>query len=1224
MDVDGSDGDTLQEPERQDLQSCSSDGLDNGHFDAPHVDQKQTAMRPQRATFPRLNQSQPYNSLRPVQPADIFRKQFQQRTQPQPQQHPPFFNLLNTINTIRGESSNSKPRQPENTRSQNVFQQSPVASLGLLAHGKGAYTNPRTPAPPPVSVKHITIEDGLSRERELSAMPSTSGVDLEMEALTMKVWKEKRALKAELVQVQTHVQNLTRRLADVEEEFAVSSTKNVEQDKHVETLKHELSSVCKELSSARTELLSAKATLDSHQRDLTSTKGDLMTVRNQNVVLASTNQELERYQDHVKAKLDVTQKALIALKNDYATLFMSFTDLKRLHDSAAATISNLSDGVAECRKSANDALRKIETTYQDPNTIMGTAQVRAVLDDLRDTLSESSRTNDLLRDKLHHHLGQIVELNDRIKELESEKRELLNLLVVQKEQETVGQKLGMRMEELSDRLAKREAEVEIATADAVTLKAELRASESRISDLDQQIADDAVKLELLKVTQQEYDGAKIENEMLKKVLAAKDDRLIALEQSISLTAEQRDECRNMLGNVENELALARMESESGKKLIQQLQVRLSDSRTALSHAAKDAEIVQLRATSDLEQALKARQETIVELKHTISAKGGEYKSVETSLDKARREISEKETLLKQARAQFNKLEERFDAQSATLRLSKEQCGDLQEQLQASERNFVELRVEIATLHHQLETHQDTANELKAVKGLLAEKDLALTRTIDDLRDLQGRYDTQTKDLRAITREQALLSADKKNLEKDLDTHKSRLAEKERLLAESASRTSVFQERLDAQKVALQVTREQLESLQERIIRSESKHAAQLESEKEKLKAAIAVAREQHAGLQTLLNQAREDAVEQRTLLDERLSREEKANERLLEVQQRRAEVAENAASEAKLNADMLKKELDVCLRRQKESQSQLELTEQGLRDTQSSLQNALAQTQTIRDQIEQGNKERIVLLDKISTMEAQMASFREANQCLMHRSKTLQDRYENGDLSDQERSFVNSIVSTTQSIHENELLEKMNELRRRDAVNSTLQERIKTLESTIARMLRERGTEIRPEVKSLVNLSLWMSSSPQDGLNSVDMQIPTVDPLLINARTSAPKTPRDETTLVNAEMENAEYAYGKDDKDNMKQVPKFSNLCEPDSGDDDIPLSELGRLSPSPAFVQGVNKRGRAASPAATNMGRPTRRMKRGSGTAPVADQVVKSPKASRKSAPTTRQKKQK
>lgn len=108
------------------------------------------------------------------------------------------------------------------------------------------------------------------------------------------------------------------------------------------------------------------------------------------------------------------------------------------------------------------------------------------------------RTNDLLRDKLHLHLGQIVELTDRVKELESEKRDLLNQIVIRQEEQASNEKigkcitfdkipnitvlyLGSKIEDLADRLVKREEEFEFVTASAVTLKAELRIAESRYS-----------------------------------------------------------------------------------------------------------------------------------------------------------------------------------------------------------------------------------------------------------------------------------------------------------------------------------------------------------------------------------------------------------------------------------------------------------------------------------------------------------------------------------------------------------------------------------------------------------------------------------------------------------------------------------------------------------------------------------------------------------------------
>lgn len=154
------------------------------------------------------------------------------------------------------------------------------------------------------------------------------------------------------------------------------SARNIESGRRVESLKAELTTVRDQLSSARSETLSMKATLESTQRDLASTRGDLISFRNQNLALVSTNQDLERYQGAVNAKLEVTHKALATLKNEYvsnlflflattfyscfhsyASLFTSFTDLKRLHDSATVVVADLSDGAAECRKFADDALR---------------------------------------------------------------------------------------------------------------------------------------------------------------------------------------------------------------------------------------------------------------------------------------------------------------------------------------------------------------------------------------------------------------------------------------------------------------------------------------------------------------------------------------------------------------------------------------------------------------------------------------------------------------------------------------------------------------------------------------------------------------------------------------------------------------------------------------------------------------------------------------------------
>ena len=57
--------------------------------------------------------------------------------------------------------------------------------------------SPRTPVPPP---KRVANEEDLSRERELSATPTISSIDTEFDEFTVKMLKEKKALKAELLQ----------------------------------------------------------------------------------------------------------------------------------------------------------------------------------------------------------------------------------------------------------------------------------------------------------------------------------------------------------------------------------------------------------------------------------------------------------------------------------------------------------------------------------------------------------------------------------------------------------------------------------------------------------------------------------------------------------------------------------------------------------------------------------------------------------------------------------------------------------------------------------------------------------------------------------------------------------------------------------------------------------------------------------------------------------------
>ncbi|KAM6497573.1 hypothetical protein JOM56_008046 [Amanita muscaria] len=749
-----------------------------------------------------------------IHPRNLFRNPPKLAQRPQPQQ--PFFNILNNQ---RGGTSVSKPRQPDSTLHQNVFQQgqypsSRLTSASLLTRGNDAYTSPRTPVPAvprPATLKHVTTSGdpgtpSRKREYERAVTPHLAGgdnTDVDYDELAVKMFKENKTLKAELLLAQTHAQNLSSKIDSLQHEIA---SQKDESNKHIASLRTELSSAHTDLSSARQELSSINAALNSHQRDLANTSGELNAYKDQNLALTSTNQGLERYQSNIRAKLVATQKSLVEFRNDYSGLMASFNELKRSYDTTTAVVNNLSNQVTEYKTAARDALKKFESISDDPLALAQSRQVKAALDDLKEALAESYRTNDLLRDKLHLHLGQIVDLNDKIKGLENEKHEALSLLFVQKEQQIMSEKLGTRMEELVERLIKREHEVEVATGDVACLKAELQAIESKNTDLEQRAADYSVRLNMLTAVQDKLHQAQTENDVLKKWLAEKDNRIIALEQS---TVDQLAEYRKLIDS------LAKTEKENDEEKaslhdqVQQVQRQLLEIREVLTTEKANAEKQKYQAGIERAAEVKTLETSLMEAKSGLAAKVAELQVIDANLTKARQEILDKDAALKrmkQKTMELNVLEERFEAQGATLRLSKEQCGDLQDTTN-------KLRTELEVLQRQLEIHRDTATELKGVKELFTEKEFILNRTGDDLMALRELFSAQTKELQVrrntflhrpstrlaqntterLLENQTLLVSEKEKYEfltQELGTMKVQITEYRRLLAEAQNRATV--------------------------------------------------------------------------------------------------------------------------------------------------------------------------------------------------------------------------------------------------------------------------------------------------------------------------------------------------------------------------------------------------------------------------------------------------
>ncbi|KAH9077341.1 hypothetical protein EDB83DRAFT_2349565 [Lactarius deliciosus] len=98
---------------------------------------------------------------------------------------------------------------------------------------------------------------------------------------------------------------------------------------------------------------------------------------------------------------------------------------------------------------------------------------------------------------------------------------------------------------------------------------------------------------------------------------------------------------------------------------------------------------------------------------------------------------------------------------------------------------------------------------------------------------------------------------------------------------------------------------------------------------------------------------------------------------------------------------------------------------------------------------------------------------------LLERGHNINTRYETNDLSVEEKAFVNRLLEESRTFHEKRILDKQNELRRRDNQITEQEARIKSLEKGLARYLKSQDPKFTPrnDAQSILNLSKFASSS---------------------------------------------------------------------------------------------------------------------------------------------------
>ncbi|KAJ7141340.1 hypothetical protein C8R44DRAFT_244833 [Mycena epipterygia] len=668
------------------------------------------------------------------------------------------------------------------------------------------------------------------------------------------------------------------------------------------------------------------------------------------------------------------KRGLDQLGTNYAALQAFLKDLKSDYNASQDAVKCMSEELSEIRRNAIDGVKGIETS----ESLSRGAETRALIDELQSDRASAHQVIDMLRDKLHLLSAQVVEARERVAELESIREGKI-------------ERIEIRVEELADKLVKKEEEGVRGLADALALEARLEETNDRLLEISKTLEKKEVELRTFRKEKVGWEWElKDKCARIASLQASSADVAALKEENINLEYQVREKCSRIsaLQTVETELMTLKKEKTTLECEVKENHAKI----TAFQNLQTD--------TMSLKEEKVALECQLKESRCKITAHEDLQRDTSVKLHQLKDQAHQQDIQLLQLRAELKSVEN-----------AKEQ---LQSSLEASQQSAIKFTQEVHALTLREAVLQEKSGELG----------VQLSKLVAEVGKLKSEALTCVEELK-----------------------------------QANTRNSVLQERFDSQTLTLKLAKEQSGDLQERLLVSESSHATKLESTTGKFNVEIAVLREQKAGLQATINQVTEEATTQRAAFvgasvdyENKLSKQEETHAKLVQAEERRAIAAERDVADAKRLVDDLMQQIESV-------RAELEDVKKKSREV--------------------ASRENIGMEGEVVVLRARLEELEGENSRLEHRARMLHKRYKDGDLSDSEKIFVNSLMQMSQSIHEQDIVAKENELRRRENMITSLQTRIDTLESTLARLLKERGKESDPNSKSMVDLSLWMSSSPR-------------------------------------------------------------------------------------------------------------------------------------------------
>ncbi|KAF5316354.1 hypothetical protein D9619_006855 [Psilocybe cf. subviscida] len=488
---------------------------------------------------------------------------------------------------------------------------------------------------------------------------------------------------------------------------------------------------------------------------------------------------------------------------------------------------------------------------------------------------------------------------------------------------------------------------------------------------------------------------------------------------------------------------------------------------------------------DLSQRLSQREVETVDLLASAASTAAELKVAREEIDMHQRNFEAQRSELESLRVMKEEHVSRLLALQETINSRDKDIVALKGEVKAAQESKADLR---ALLTEAKKTLVEKEAELRAKDpndgyltkiGELEKERAALKAALEDSQEERILFERATKTLQAETEKKVaglsttnteLLTHNKllqESLVKAQDELKDSISHLHHLQAELARAKELYdsiggentelKKRLETQSVGLFQTKEEISALKERIVAaSESKGEWQktLNERNAQIKSLEAQIKEQGEAVVQLQEDC--SVLKGRATL---VQEQQRKDESLIKSNEKRALAAETS----------------------------LELARRHLLDANSTIANlkeeSLHQGETIASLrstlVESANKGAHDADARVTTLEERLAALILENTELSNRADQLPNRYKDGKLSVKEKEFIRHIMEDASRIHDEDNVKKDHEMRRRDLLIQSLNEKNAELQAAVARLLKEKNTLLGEAQKSLINPKAWLSSSPE-------------------------------------------------------------------------------------------------------------------------------------------------